>query len=497
MGTRCYNVIQLVSSEAGISHVLQRIREIMGLPLSLDKNRLFADDERVELLARSVSSALEKQCSALDALFKIDGTRLLESCVCIAYPYRKDVWVFAMHLRTDGSPVEHAFESLYSGNVDYLFSNVWNLEGEFNPQEIALLWHSGEARSFAYSNEDEDYGADKQAAAYAREALGLAPSLFVWQIREHVRAGNVSELEKHSDEKAVRDYAVHADFNKLFKDGKLELYAFLLGITSWRRLRYAPRDIEKYLVTFCEVKADAAMDAFLDRYAWNDEDLNRAESIVSKFSSSHPGNAVASSALARIGWIIEKRFEERAGERSAAHAKTVFLDEGGILRIDDDLFRQNGGIPSGFYRGNPSIKSAICECGILGEGAFAGCENLASFEINCHSGLVKIGDGCFAGCPKLASFKTSGYKISALGAKVFDGCTSIESLSLQLDKATIKADALGELPNLKKVSVSGSGRIAKNAFRGCSALKSLRIGKNVTLNKGALSELGEDVVVRR
>ena len=493
MGTRCYNVIQLVSSEAGISHVLEHIREFMGLPLSIDKKRLYQDEERVELLARSVSSALKKHCSGLDALFEKDGTRLLESCVCIVYPYRKDVWVLAMHLRTDGSPVEHAFESMYSDNADYLFSNVWNLEGDFNPQEIVRLWHSGEARFFVYSNKDEDFGVDKQAAAYVREALGLAPSLFEWQIRELARADNVSELEKHSDEKAVREYATHADFNKLFKDGRYELYAFLLRISSIRTLRYAPRDIEKYLLAFCEDESHAAMDAFLKRYAWNDADLGKAVDIVSRFCSTHPENTVATCALSRLEAMIKQRAEERSDELAEAPAAGA----DGFLRIDYAAFRLNGGIPAGFYRGDPSIKRVLCEHGVIREHAFAECENLESFEIDCHSGLVEIGDGCFAGCPKLTSFKTSGYKISALGAKVFDGCASIKSLALQLDKATIKADALGELSHLGKVSVSGSGRISKNALRGCSALKSLRIGKNVTLNQGALSELSEDVAVRR
>ncbi len=82
-----------------------------------------------------------------------------------------------------------------------------------------------------------------------------------------------------------------------------------------------------------------------------------------------------------------------------------------------------------------------------------------------------------------------------IGSKVFDGCESITSLSLQLDKATLKANALGSIPHLEKISIAGEGRVSKNAFAGCPSLKRIRIGKYVKLNKGALSELGEDVVV--
>ncbi len=345
MDERCHNNIQLVSSEAGILYVLERFHEVMGLPLPAEGDHPLFDESRANMLAHSVNLALEKRPSAFDALFAIDGTRLLEACLCIAYPYRNDVWILKMYLRTEGLAVEHAFDELLLDNAGYLFSNVWNLEKKIDQNEIAFLCCNGEMRPFAYSAEDEDFGADRQAAAYVREVLGLEPSLSEWRVRDLVRADDVAELMRHADEKAVREYATHADFCKLFKDGKFELYAFLLGITSWRRLRYAPRDIEKYLVTFCEAEAGAAMDAFLDRYAWNDEDLDRAEDIVSKFSSSCPGNAVASSALVRIRSIIEGRSKERAAERSAATAEAVSLDAGGILRIDGDLFRRNGGNP--------------------------------------------------------------------------------------------------------------------------------------------------------
>ncbi len=495
MGKRCHNNIQLVSTEVGISHVLKRFHEVMGLDLPVDGDCPLMGATYAETLAYSVRHALDIPPSALATLFEKDGTSLLETCLFIAYPYQRDVWVLHMSLRTDGLPIERAFDDLYSCDAGYLFSNRWNFDLEYEPQEILLLWRNGHASAFEYSEADEWYGNDMPAAAYVRQVLGLESPLTEQAIRKLARADDVAELRKHADEKAVRDYATHADFNKLFKERRFDAYALLLDISSPRHLRYAPRDLGKCLTAFCEAGAGNAMDSFVKRYAWSDACIDKAMGILSDFLASHPGNEVASACLSQLESRRARGLDEDAAAQSGALAEVSALEAGETLRIGRNSFRS--GVPSGLYRGNTAIKSVVCESGIIGAEAFAGCTGLETFEVNCHSGLVEIGDGCFSGCSKLVSFKTTGYKISKLGSKVFDGCESLRMLSLQLDKASLKANALGSLPYLEKVSVSGSGRISKNAFAGCTALKTVRIGKYVTLNKGALSELGEDVVVRR
>ena len=129
----------------------------------------------------------------------------------------------------------------------------------------------------------------------------------------------------------------------------------------------------------------------------------------------------------------------------------------------------------------------------VGNKAFSGCTALRSFVFN--GGY--LGSECFSECTSLSEFKnTPKTAIYGFGRKVFDGCTSLASLRLEMRYAKLLANALGSTPNLTEISIVGYGTsVAKNAFKGCPKLKKVKIGKQNKLGKGALSELGADVTI--
>ena len=139
----------------------------------------------------------------------------------------------------------------------------------------------------------------------------------------------------------------------------------------------------------------------------------------------------------------------------------------------------------------------------IGEGIFTNCTNLSSVKLG--SGLLTIGYSAFEGCSSLtdivipasvteigySAFKNlknlktvtfeSGSALTTLGKNytsdgVFQGCTSIKSITLPNKLTAIQRDTFNGCSALEKVTIgSGVKSIGINAFNKCVNLKSVVI----------------------
>ena len=139
----------------------------------------------------------------------------------------------------------------------------------------------------------------------------------------------------------------------------------------------------------------------------------------------------------------------------------------------------------------------------IGEGIFTNCTNLSSVKLG--SGLLTIGYSAFDGCSSLtdivipasvteigySAFKNlknlktvtfeSGSALTTLGKNytsdgVFQGCTSIKSITLPNKLTAIQRDTFNGCSALEKVTIgSGVKSIGINAFNKCVNLKSVVI----------------------
>ncbi|MBO7593551.1 MAG: leucine-rich repeat domain-containing protein [Salinivirgaceae bacterium] len=133
------------------------------------------------------------------------------------------------------------------------------------------------------------------------------------------------------------------------------------------------------------------------------------------------------------------------------------------------------------------------KCEIIGGGAFAGCNNLASVTI--PESVVSICNGAFSNCSMLTNVEFA--SIGNLCRMNFEGPNAnplsythhlyiggkeITELSIPNDVTTVGNYAFSGCDNLKSISIPNSvTSIGINAFDGCGCLKSLTIPKNVEI----------------
>lgn len=91
----------------------------------------------------------------------------------------------------------------------------------------------------------------------------------------------------------------------------------------------------------------------------------------------------------------------------------------------------------------------------IGDKAFDGCSSLTSIKI--PEGVTKIGNNAFADCSSLKSIKIP-ENVTSIGDEAFVDCNSLTSIKIP----------------------EGVTNIGRNAFEGCSSLTSITIPKGVT-----------------
>lgn len=114
----------------------------------------------------------------------------------------------------------------------------------------------------------------------------------------------------------------------------------------------------------------------------------------------------------------------------------------------------------------------------VGNNAFNGCTSLESITL--PDGLQTIGNQAFDGCTALESI-TLPEGLTSIGDGAFDGCTSLASITLLEGLQSIGSSAFYGCTALKSITLpEGLTSIGSSAFNGCTALESITLPEKVT-----------------
>lgn len=90
-----------------------------------------------------------------------------------------------------------------------------------------------------------------------------------------------------------------------------------------------------------------------------------------------------------------------------------------------------------------------------------------------HSNIKSIGNSAFMQTRNAISTITFEEGLTSLGAYAFVSQNSIQEILLPNSLLTIGRDCFGNMQNIKKIRIGNAVKSIKNAFAGCSALKTL------------------------
>ena len=116
-----------------------------------------------------------------------------------------------------------------------------------------------------------------------------------------------------------------------------------------------------------------------------------------------------------------------------------------------------------------SLKSVVIPESVtfIGNKAFQGCKNLTSVTFKGAPSKITVGNSAFQDCVKLNTINLPA--ANKIGALAFDGCTSLEKLSIKLGTQEIGDYCFRNCSNLKELEIPDSVSIIGQApFGGCS-----------------------------
>ena len=142
-------------------------------------------------------------------------------------------------------------------------------------------------------------------------------------------------------------------------------------------------------------------------------------------------------------------------------------------------------LTAGLYQPDETVYELIIPEGVeeIAEGALAGLKTLNRVQL--PSTLTAIGARAFDGCGALTELKIP-KSVTYIGEACFRDCVSLKSISLPDGITEIPDGAFSGCKELAKLETPKSGLkwIGNEAFYGCGALTSVKLGKN-------LEEIGE------
>ncbi len=147
-----------------------------------------------------------------------------------------------------------------------------------------------------------------------------------------------------------------------------------------------------------------------------------------------------------------------------------------------------------YEQNNAKVPSAIKEVKIIGgteiaENAFNGCASIESVSI--PNSVASVGGGAFKNCAALTDI-TLPDSITSIGLGAFENCSAMASISLSYSSMNNKhfgyifgAESFehnnAKVPSsLNAVNITGGSTIVENAFNGCAGIKSVTVPNSVT-----------------
>lgn len=222
------------------------------------------------------------------------------------------------------------------------------------------------------------------------------------------------------------------------------------------------------------------------------------EFVVSNFTLiayNGPGGDVVIPTDLNIYYIGEEAFEDNDNVTSVVIPKTV-------MEINARAFANCSALEEVYFIQKEPLPVADADLTLINRRAFYNCPNLKKVDLSNVKtitlgreafaknpsleeivGLTKVGtayDRAFAGCSSLTSVDLSGLHRAETG--VFAGCTSLTSIVT--DRYTsIGEEMFAGLNSIREVTLK-TGKIGKNAFRGCEMLTSVRFEGDEEFNIG-------------
>ena len=107
----------------------------------------------------------------------------------------------------------------------------------------------------------------------------------------------------------------------------------------------------------------------------------------------------------------------------------------------------------------------------VGNFAFNNCKRLQKVDISC----TIIGEDVFKNCDNLKTVKLSGFEV--LGAATFDGCTSLQKVTIPKECKRIRAFAFRDCWALEYFDARNVTELDTNVFENCANLKEIVFSK--------------------
>ena len=171
--------------------------------------------------------------------------------------------------------------------------------------------------------------------------------------------------------------------------------------------------------------------------------------------------------------------------------ESVTFPETGLTSIGSDCFASTAiksiNVPasvtfigSGFCGSCTQLTEAVIQGGVYSSseiGQFINCTNLKTATITWTG---ELSGKMFQGCSSLETVNLSS-GITAIRGNAFNGCTSLEVLTLPNTVTSIKGEAFLNCTALKSIKMLGSiTEIGVSAFRGCTSLGAFAVPSGVT-----------------
>lgn len=146
-------------------------------------------------------------------------------------------------------------------------------------------------------------------------------------------------------------------------------------------------------------------------------------------------------------------------------------------------------LPAGFMSGSRTLSEIKLPETLnkIGSSAFSNCTALAAFPMN---DVSVIENSVFAGCKSLKEIDLSG--IETIGRSAFSNCSSIKDIDLshvkEINDASFQECISLEHVDLSSIVKLGDGGGYGGSFEGCTSLKNIVIGKDISqISRSAFS----------